>query len=289
MDLLTPSFFSGICVGLALLLFQIIRRSFFSVEEGHVAVLENFGRVLTDSSDKNKLKTFMAGIHFKYPWQDFKIVSLMDQFWDLETDTEGKTTMTLDGTALQIKSALRFRINPNDIYHYLFGVARPAEHLKGLFVCLLKQEIARFKDDNLEVELESSYAHIRQERGVLHQHILNFFGEKITNKYGIQFDAIDLVDIFPPEELAQALNAVLNAKAETEAQFARAQAECSNRLMAAEEGVIIAGDHAQAAQIEILTMAEKLKELERDGTLDLYIDRRKSEIINDSKNVYLRK
>ena len=48
----------------------------------------------------------------------------------------------------------------------------------------------------------------------------------MPSTYGFQFEGLDIIDILPPEELAQALNAVIHAQSEAEKNFAIKEAEC---------------------------------------------------------------
>ena len=100
--------------------------------------------------------------------------------------------------------------------------------------------------------------------------------------------AVDLTDVLPPDELAEALNAVINAQTDADAQFFRAEAECKQLLVSAERGVEIARSRAQAIATEIVTIGSFLEELARQGTLDAYVARRSAEVLSESGTLFLK-
>ena len=88
-------------------------------------------------------------------------------------------------------------------------------------------------------------------------------------------------------ELADALNAVMNARSVADSQLFRAESESRQHLLAAEQGVEIAKTQAAAVQIEMSTLAANLATLERDGVLSMYVDRRQTEVLAESRTLYV--
>jgi regulator of protease activity HflC (stomatin/prohibitin superfamily) len=186
------------------------------------------------------------------------------------------------------------------LHHYLFSMERPVEHVKGLFTCLLRNEIANFdqkepsslvdkKQPYLQAVRVGSYAAIRRERRLLNQHIQEFCRAQIGDRYGVRFNGVDLTDILPPEELAQSLNSVMNAQSEAQRLLAQTEAECEQRILSARKGLAIARARGRAVEDEIGTMAGLLADLQRNGTLDLYIERRRGEVLSDSRISYIKR
>jgi regulator of protease activity HflC (stomatin/prohibitin superfamily) len=285
--------------GLLLTLLFVATRCRFQVQEGHLAVLISFGKAL-HSGQKQQLKTFGPGLHLKWPWQVVHDVSVMEQMIDLSGEEGGTTAMASDGTMLRLDSKLRFTPLEDHLYHYLFSMERPIEHVKGLFICLLRNEIANFDQQDTRTDKEAlvpylpnvrvgSYAAIRRERRLLNQHIQEFCKTQIGDRYGVRFDGVDLTDILPPDELAHALNGVMNAQSEAQRLLAQTEAECEQRMLAANKGLAIARARAKAVEDEIGTMAGLLTELQRNGTLDLYIDRRRGEVYADARLSYMKR
>jgi regulator of protease activity HflC (stomatin/prohibitin superfamily) len=292
--------FSLVC-GFLLYLVYLASRCVFQVQEGHVGVLISFGKVLPKASGCEELKTFGPGLHRKWPWQSVRKVSMMEQMIDLSGEEGGTTAMASDGTMLRLDSKLRFTPQAAHLHHYLFSMERPVEHVKGLFTCLLRNEIANFDQNEPTSKLDlkqqpflqavrvGSYAAIRRERRLLNQHIQEFCRMQIGDRYGVRFDGVDLTDILPPEELAQSLNSVMNAQSEAQRLLAQTEAECEQRILASRKGLAIARARSRAVEDEIGTMANLLADLQRNGTLDLYIERRRHEVLSESRISYIKR
>jgi len=278
----------GLVIGLFFYLLLLGYRSFFRIEQGYLGVLTTFGRAVVHEKDETRLKLFEAGLHFKMPWQAVHRVGVMEQNLDMSGEQGGRMAMAEDGTVLRFDSILRFVPDREQLYAFLFGMKAPLEHITGLFTCLLRNEIASFRGDRDKSDDEGSYALIRRERRKLNERIEAFCRAEVGGRYGVTFNAVDLTDILPPDELADALNAVMNAKAEADEYYARAEADCQRQVLAAERGVEIAKARADAAEREIRTLAKYLEELRRDKTLSLYVARRRSEILSQSRTLFLR-
>lgn len=205
--------------------------------------------------------------------------------------------MARDGTVLRFDSILRFMPLEDELERYLFGLRHRKEHVTNLFTCLLRNEIANFRAPELQGgpvsralasrQDEGSYALIRRERQMLNHRIESFTRDQIGTKYGVRFSAVDITDILPPDELADALNAVLAARAGADALYARAESDCQQRVMAAGRGVEIARQRAAAAAIEIGEIGKRLSELHANGTLASYVARRRAEVLSESqKTIY---
>jgi regulator of protease activity HflC (stomatin/prohibitin superfamily) len=292
----------GIVIGLGLCLLALSWRSNFRVQEGYLAVVTTFGAAQHD--DKKALRLYPPGMHFKWPWQEARSVSMKEQNLELAGETGGQQAMAQDGTMLRFDSMLRMVPDRPTLEHFLFGMTRPVEHITGLFACLLRNEIANFevlaaKEEGDAPEPSSalarrafetetgSYALIQRERTLLNKRIETFCHEQIGDRYGVKFNAVDLLEILPPDELAEALNAVISARSTVEMQYFRAEAEAQKQLLAARAGVEIATIRAGALETEIQKLGEFLEKLEREGTLADYVTRRKGEVLSQSKTLYL--
>lgn len=285
----------AIVTGLGVFSLWVASRCWFRVDEGATAVLASFGAALRDGKH---LRTFPPGLHFKAPWQHVHRVSMKEQSLLLSGEEGGRTAMAEDGTVLRFDSILRFAPSKDDLEAYLFGLKRKKEHIVGLFTCLLRSEIANFRAADLAGGPVSralasradggSYALIRRERQLLNRRIESFVMESIGPSYGVHFSAVDLTDILPPDELADALNAVLSANAGADALYAHAESDCQQRMLAAERGVEIAKQRARAAEVEIRTLGTFLAQLSRDGVLSAYVARRRSEVLAESRSVLYR-
>jgi regulator of protease activity HflC (stomatin/prohibitin superfamily) len=296
----------GLIVGFVVCAVAVALRCTFRVEEGHLAVLVTFGRAETKGG-AHKLVTYGSGLNTKKPWQKVVAISMKEQNLDLNAEEGGGTAMADDGTILRLDSFVRYVPVEEVLYEHLFGVERPLEHITGLFTCLLRNEIANFRgptpalgEDGEELEPAAlstrfdfagqagSYAQIRRERRLLNERIQQFCHAKIDNRYGVRFVAVDLADILPPDELADALNAVMQAQSESEALLFRAEGECQQRILASERGVRIARTRANAIEIEINGLAGFLEDLETRGVLGAYVARRRAEVTSESRALFLK-
>jgi regulator of protease activity HflC (stomatin/prohibitin superfamily) len=291
---------TGIAVGLMMYCVVLAFRATFKVEEGHLGVLVTFGRAETRDG-KKKLVTYGPGLHWKKPWQRVVTVSTKEQNLDLNAEEGGGMAMADDGTILRLEAFVRYVPVEEVLYEHLFGVERPSEHITGLFTCLLRNEIANFRGtarDKAQTALTTkrfdfavqagSYALIRRERKLLNDAIKHFCEERIDNRYGVRFVAVDLADILPPDEIADALNAVMQAQSESEALLFRAEGECQQRILAAERGVEIAETRARATELAITGFSSFLDELDVRGVLGAYVARRRSEVTSESRALFLK-
>ncbi|BBH53543.1 SPFH domain-containing protein [Fluviispira sanaruensis] len=288
---MTEHMLIGFLTGLALYLLYISNKCRFQVNEGSVAILTSFGRAILINKETNHLKTFLPGLHFKWPWQKVYKISIMEQMIDLSDNESASMAMVADGTLLRLDAKLRYSPLKTNLYEYLFSMGKANEHIKSLFTCLLHNEIASFENKNSGIikSQEGSYAALRKDRQQMNQHIQEFFTLKMGENYGIHFDGVDLTDILPPDELAHALNGVINAQSEAQRSYAQTEGECEQRLIAAKKGIAIAQAKAKAVEEEIMTLVHILEKLQKNGTLQQYIERRKVEVFSESKLSYIKR
>src|SRR5882672_4280597 len=98
----------GLLAGAVMYLLVLGYRSSFRVEQGYLAVLTNFGAVVSDGEDAKALRLFEPGLHFKWPWQKVHRVAIMEQNLDLSGELGGQMAMAEDGTVLRFDSILRY-------------------------------------------------------------------------------------------------------------------------------------------------------------------------------------
>ncbi len=289
------SFSTGLTVYVGYLLSQCR----FEVQEGHLAVTTRFGKADFSNETVKELKTYKPGLHFKWPWQKVQEISLMEQMIELSGEEGGTRAMASDGTMLRLDSTLRYTPVEKNLYNLLFSIEKPLEHVKGIFICLLRNEIANFDQvGSKESDIHSdapllnaqvgSYAALRRERKLLNSRIQNFCRSQIGDRYGIRFDGVDLTDILPPNELANALNSVINAQSEAQRLYAQTESECEQRVQAAKKGLAIARAKSNATEEEIATIGEILADLQDNGTLQHYVKRRRAEVFAESRTSFVR-
>ena len=284
-------FFTGLVAGFGLFLWWVAKDCFFRVEEGHVAVVTRFGAAR--HGPDGKLALFGPGLHFKWAFEEVKVVSLREQLITLGGEQGAEPMMLNDGTVIRLQSMLRYAPRRDGISKYLFGLHHRREHVAGLFSSLLRNEIANVKGPVLKADLKTltedlggSFALVRRDRKLLNDRI-GEFAKKELGDYGVHFEAVDITDIHPPDELADALNAVMSARAEAESMRFRGQSDCAQKVLAAEQGVEIARTRASAVEAEIDELARHLAQLDKAGVLEAYLSRRRAEVMSESRTVYL--
>ena len=284
-------FLTGLLAGFGLFLWWVAKDCFFRVEEGHVAVVTRFGAARRGPD--GKLALFGPGLHFKWAFEEVKVVSLREQLITLGGEQGAEPMMLNDGTVIRLQSMLRYAPQRDGISKYLFGLHHRKEHVAGLFSSLLRNEIANVKGPVLKADLKTltedlggSFALVRRDRKLLNDRI-GEFAKKELGDYGVHFEAVDITDIHPPDELADALNAVMSARAEAESMRFRGQSDCAQKVLAAEQGVQIARTRAAAVETEIDELGRHLAELDKGGVLDAYLSRRRAEVMSESRTVYL--
>lgn len=280
---------AGLFLGFVLALVALASQAWFRVDEGHVAVLTRFGRAQRDGE---RLRLYGPGLHARWPFEVAVVLATLERSLELSGEQRGRNAMTNDGTVLRFDSVLRYVVEEGGVERFLFGLLDPIEHVTGVFTCLLRNEIANFGGAS-EVAAglsmpprpvdAGSYALIRRERRRLNRQIDDFVRKRIGDRYGLRFVAVDLVDILPPDELDDALNAVLHAQSAAERDYFRAEADASRRLLAADESVAIARARADAEAREMAVIARTLADLDGRGVLAAYVARRRTEVLAESR------
>lgn len=87
---------------------------------------------------------------------------------------------------------------------------------------------------------------------------------KHLEPYGVRFDAVDLVDLQPPDELADALNVVLTAQVEAEDLHRQTESVCLLRALAAEEDAAVArAETSPRSRARLLALHRRARERRR--------------------------
>ncbi|MBK8170033.1 MAG: hypothetical protein IPK60_06780 [Sandaracinaceae bacterium] len=282
----------GILVGLIAYFSYLATRSSFRVDEGHAGILTTLGKAVREKDEPKRLKLYPPGLHFKLPWQQARSIPLMEEIIDLSGAEGARTAMAQDGTTLRLDAVLRYMPVSDELYNFVFDMTAPKEHITSLFTCMLRNEIANFgvtdvSSDALKDTPGGSYALLQRERERLNDGIMTYCKTEIGSQYGIRFSAVDLVDIRPPEELDEALNAAVHAQMQAETSYSHAEARAERRVIASRHGVEIAEMDARAAEEEMNILAAQLTKLEKEGTLELYVARRNAEVLSQSRHHYV--
>jgi regulator of protease activity HflC (stomatin/prohibitin superfamily) len=279
------NFVIGLLAGTAVVAVLAFIRSGFRVENGNVAVLAVFGRFLRDR--QGAVITFGPGLHWRRPWAHAIEVSLAERSLSLGGTSDKPAAveaLAADGTRIRVNARLRFRVAPDRVDVFLADSKDAVEELAGLFRLTMHEQIARFEIQPGEL---SAYTALRLRMSELQQRTREAIAEVALADYGIQVTSVDLLQIDPPEELVDALNAVITADTEANALVSRTELIAQQRVLAAKQAVEIANAHALANEAEIRTVGAELTTLADQGVLRDYVARRRDEVLGGSQRVYL--
>ncbi len=240
----------------------------FKVEEGHRAIVLRWGK---------PVRTVLEpGIHGKMPWDKVRVFSIMEKVVDLGDQGHPIQVFLKDGTSIALYASIRLRMIEKEWQQFLFEVKDIVPHMKELFECILRNEVAQFSD----------FSEFRKNRDKMNPRIRKFLSENMQSKYGIEFLSVDIRELIPPVELMDSLNSYQKATAGVETEYSRVYADCETRIEAANHGVEIARKKAEAVEIDIKTLVQALVTLQGKGVLKSYVSRRHDEIRSAAKTVY---
>lgn len=260
-------------------------RAGFLVDNGNVAVLAVFGRFLRD--DAGKVRAYGPGLHARRPWARVIEVSLTERSLSLGGTADKPVSVEAlgsDGTRIRVNARLRFRVAPERVDVFLASSKNAVEQLAGYFRLTMHEQIARFE---MRLGELSAYTALRLRMNELQQRTRDALEDVALAEYGIVVTSVDLLQIDPPDELVDALNAVISADTEANALVSRTELIAQQRVLAAQQAVEIANARALACEAEIRTVGAELVTLADQGVLRDYVARRRDEVLGGSQRVYL--
>ncbi len=227
-----------------------------------------------------------GGPYFKWPWEKIHKASVatetVNMAWDPEDNNANRggtmlEAVTKDQLNTGLVGQLRFRVNEQNLYAYLFAVKRPIVHVMGYFISILRQRIAAFeapKSDQppagavnpLEISVVSgvSINDLRKNLRTLNE-TMDRDCMSSSARYGIQLDAALITDIEPPVEVESALAAINTAHNHVSSDISLAQASADQRLVQSRRAVEVETLNAQAEVEPLVMMAQQLLDLKKMG------------------------
>ncbi|MBS1150263.1 MAG: band 7 protein [Myxococcaceae bacterium] len=226
-----------------------------------------------------------GGPYFKWPWEKIYKASVatetVNMAWDVEDANANRggtmlEAVTKDQLNTGLVGQLRFRVNEQNLYAYLFAVKRPIVHVMGYFVSILRQRIAAFEapkseippgvTNPLEISVVSgvSINDLRKNLRILNE-TMDRDCTSSSARYGIQLDAALITDIDPPVEVESALAAINTAHNHVSSDISLAQASADQRLVQSRRAVEVETLNAQAEVEPLVSMATQLVELKKMG------------------------
>ncbi|HVK76612.1 MAG TPA: SPFH domain-containing protein [Kofleriaceae bacterium] len=272
----------GLSIGAALVAVYAFYLAGFRVENGNVGALTVFGKFVRDAD--GAVKTYGPGLQWKPPWARAVEVSLAERSLSVADNAASIEVLASDGTRVRVNARLRYRVMPKRLATFLAEAKDATDHLRGLFRLTVREQIPRFEQREGEL---SAYTALRLRMNELQQKTLDALRDQAAKEFGVEVIAVDYLQIDPPEELVDALNAVITAESEANEHVARAELSAQGRVLAAEHAVSIANAHALATEAEILTVGQELAMLADQGVLNDYVERRRLEVLGGSRRIFL--
>ncbi len=226
-----------------------------------------------------------GGPYFKWPWEKIYKASIatetVNMAWDPEDGNANRggtmlEAVTKDQLNTGLVGQLRFRVNEQNLYAYLFAVKRPIVHVMGYFISILRQRIAAFEapkseipagvTNPLEISVVSgvSINDLRKNLRILNE-TMDRDCVSSSARYGIQLDAALITDIDPPSEVESALAAINTAHNHVSSDISLAQASADQRLVQSRRAVEVETLNAQAEVEPLVSMATQLMDLKKMG------------------------
>lgn len=309
-------------------LFRALLSGFYTVRPDERAVLTSFGKahvtpgepVLNPDIPEEDQERYNypnvevigpGGPYFKWPWQKVHKVSVATQAVDITWDPSKRQNtiecVTKDNLTTGVNGQLRYRVNENHLYAYLFGVVSPLEHVMGYFISVLRERIATFTDPRGQSlvkgdELEEANQAEELSEGVsindLRKNLplLNDYMEQQCRttswRYGIELDAALITEIDPPSEVDRALSAINSTRNQVAADISTARADAEQQITMSNRAVEIASNNAQAEVAPLRILADTLKKIKEEGgsgALKTYLRNMRVPLLSKASRVILPK
>jgi len=268
----------GILIGISFAVLLLSFFSWFSVSEGHIASLSRFGKAIRN--DDGRLKLWKPGVHRKLPWEKVHSLSVMEKVLELSDHLHPFHTMARDGTTLSLQASVRLIPDLEHAEALIYGIENPIGQIRDYLSCVLRSEIANFGN---EYDPGDVFIQLRNQQAKLRAAFELAASDELCKNYGVKLLGLDLVDMTPPQELANAMNSVQTARADSESLIARAHAVREKRVYSAKMRLEVSQKESSAAELEMVTIGEHLQSLSSNGTLKNYVDRRVTEVFKQSK------
>jgi len=304
----------GILLGaIAWFLVRYLLAGIFTVDQGERAVKTSFGRAqrLNDTPTSEgplgqalrpeereryaypQLKVIPpGGPYFAWPWEKVHKVKISTQTLsmahdpdDPEANQQGTVleAVTKDQLNTGLTGQIRYKVDENNLYAYLFGVKNPVSHVMGYFVSILRERIANFEAPRAE-GAETAPATALGGTGVSINDLrknLRDLNDRMeaecasaSARYGVQLEASLITGIDPPQEVESALAAINTAYNQISSDVSLAHASADQQIVLSRRAVEIEQLKVQAELEPLRALAHQLRELQDTGPAALEAYRR---------------
>jgi regulator of protease activity HflC (stomatin/prohibitin superfamily) len=219
-----------------------------------------------------------GGPYFKWPWQRLYRIDMTiqttDITWDPDIEQNTIEAVTKDNLTVSITGQIRWRPCERNLYPFLFGVTKPAAHVMGYFISVLRDRIATFHGEGHDGAVEGiSINDLRKNLSSIN-HYMEEACHKTGARYGIELDAALITTIDPPGDVDEALASINTTQNQVAAAVSQARADADQKLTMAEQAVQIARNRAEAEAAPLLELGKTLESMHAEGgkpALDTYV------------------
>lgn len=295
----------GIFLGaVAWFLVRYLVTGIFTVDQGERAVKTSFGRAqrlndtptsegpLGESLREEERERYAwpqlqvippGGPYFRWPWETVHKVKISTQTLSMAHDPDDPEAneagtileaVTKDQLNTGLTGQIRYKVDENNLYAYIFGVKSPVTHVMGYFVSVLRERIANFEapppeglDPAAATALGGAGVSINDLRKNLRDLNDRMEAEcaSASARYGVQLEASLITGIDPPAEVESALAAINTAYNHVSSDVSLAHAAADQQIVLSRRAVEIEQLKVQAELEPLRALAEQLRLLQAKG------------------------
>ena len=233
----------GIPVAIVVLLFFIVIKNIYVVQQSRAYVIERLGAFQAVHG---------VGIHFTIPFLDrvARKVSLKEQVLDYPP----QPVITKDNVTMQIDTVVYFQITDPKLYAY--GVEQPMAAMETLTATTLRNIIG---DLELDQTLTSRDVVNTKMRAIL---------DEATDPWGIKVNRVELKNILPPADIQSSMEKQMKAERDRRQAILQAEGQKKSAILIAEgekESAILRASAEKEAAILRAEAEKQAAILKADG------------------------
>ena len=217
-----------------------------------------------------------GGPYFKFPWEEIHKVNIATQTLNMAHDPEDPTAnhngayleaVTKDQLNTALSGQIRYRVNDQNLYAYLFGVKNPVIHVMAYFISVLRERIANFEAKKAEDDKATAGISINDLRKNLHEINEHMMREctQSSARYGLTLEASLITSIDPPDEVEGALAAINTAHNEVSSEISLAEASADQKIVQSRRATEIETLRAKSEVEPLKSTALQLTALKKSG------------------------
>jgi len=221
------SFVFSFWVGLAILLFILLKQSVKFVPQNRAFIVERFGKYN---------KTMEAGLNFMVPFIDK--VSYNRSLKEQAADVPSQGAITRDNISLVVDGVLYLKVL--DPYKASYGVDNYAYAVTQLAQTTMRSEIGK-------IDLDKTF----EERDSLNINIVNSINNA-SEPWGVQVLRYEIKDIEPPRTVLEAMERQMKAERDKRASILESEGERQSAINVAEgqkRSIVLTAEADRAEQI----------------------------------------